>query len=344
MIGEPASILWSAVKALYDSWPPDNEDNATLLSQRLRDLARNADDSGNRLHGNANAVRDAWLDEAGGVFADKIDANGADWSHCGADAARLAGIAERYAAELTRVKQTIIRVITQNEVRYDELRRHSPALAVQFAAAIAAYLRDLVGGEALASESGPGLMDRIKQAAGDAFDSAWTLTFGAGTAGPAIGASGSVLGFSVGYNVALVRDQEGNFWIVNGSSLSLTTPGLGGSAGIGVTAGFDGDNNPIRNGKDLGGESHHGGVTAAGPVGGQVSYDHDTSNGNWSSTTLAGIGTRGVDPEFGRSWNSAKPLTTANALHEGMILGYLASNNPAVFISDTLRDSYKKGN
>lgn len=349
MIGEPSSPLWAAVKAAYDSWPPDNEDNAKRLAEELRGLGDTASDGGRRLCGNANAVRETWLDEAGGVFTDKTTETGEKWSERGAEAVRLAGTVEQYAAELTFVKQTITAVIALNEPRYTTFRLRKPSLAAQLAAAIAEYLRALVGGEAPAARTGePGLLDGIAQVAGKAVDSAWTLAFGAGTTGPAVGASFAVPGATGGLNVAVVRDQHGDFYLVNGSSFSGATPGFGAFAGVGVTSGFESDGSPMLDGRDMGGRSYHVGAGAAEGIGGQISYDYSTNTPNpgdpnakkptSSVTGLGGLGTPGASAEAGLSTGRAVPLTPGSVFRESVLLGNLAVGNPVPFIRDSLDD------
>jgi hypothetical protein len=156
MIPEPSAPLWTAVKARYDSWPPDNEDNARELGLVLRGLGDTATDGGGQLTDKATVVREHWRDEAGGVMGEKIAANGDDWARAGSYAQRLAGVAEQYSTQLTAVKRLIVEVIAANEEQYDKLQFRNRVLAARLAAGIADYLRSLVGGEAT-SETGDGL-------------------------------------------------------------------------------------------------------------------------------------------------------------------------------------------
>jgi len=337
VIGEPSTPLWSAVKALYDSWPPDSEDNASELGRVLQGLGETATMGGDSLRGTAHAVGDVWHDEAGGVLVDKIGANAGAWANVGGDAEHLAGVAQQYAAELTTVKQTIVSVIARNETRYEQLLFSSPAMAMQFAAAIADYLRKLVGGEVPASTSKPGLLDRLRSAAGKLFNDAWTLAFGPGTGGPTIGEGISLpvlgpFGGAGGLSAAIVRDQKGHFYIVNSASLGgAITPDAGAFAGIGVTKSTAHDAN------EMGGLSYHAGGSVSGEVvGGSVSVDKSASGSAISGTGLVGVGTPGIGVEGGLSTSKVIPLTPGNLIHEGTMIGQLLTSNPMPFIMDTL--------
>lgn len=144
MIPEPSTPLWSAVRARYDSWPPDNEDIAGELAWELRDLHDTTSTGSERLRNNANVTRDHWRDEAGGVLSEKVAENAADWANSGSAAQQLASVAERYAADLTAVKQAIVATIGTNEREYELLLLNEPTMAGQFANEIADYLQNLI--------------------------------------------------------------------------------------------------------------------------------------------------------------------------------------------------------
>lgn len=330
MIPEPSSPLWSAVKAMYDSWPPDNEDDAHQLGTVLRRLGDAAFQARSDLHDNAQAVHNAWYDEAGTVMVEKIIENAGDWASVNSYAQHLGRVAEKYANDLVAVKQAIVDTIAKNERQYVELRFRQPFLAIQFAAAIADHFRRMVGGAKPVSGDKPGLMDRIGNALGDAADTAWTLAFGEDTGGPCIGASGSA-GVSGGFSACLVRDPEGNFAIVNSVTGGLApTEVPGGVGGVGVVT----SNAPTVD--KLAGTAGHVGVSAADVAGGSVSYDRALDGSTYAVTGIAGVGAGGVGADAGWTQTKVMPVTPGNVIKEGLMIGSLTTGNPIPFIMNTL--------
>jgi hypothetical protein len=148
----------------YDSWPPDNEDNARELADALTDLGNVAHNANADLDGTARTVSDVWHDEAGGVLATKLTDNSRSWAGIDTSARKLAGTAGDYAMELVDAKHIIIDVIARNEAEYLRLLLNAQTsdLAASFAQGVAAYLRRVVGdGQAMPQHTGGGIFGPI---------------------------------------------------------------------------------------------------------------------------------------------------------------------------------------
>lgn len=232
MIPEPVgSPLWAAVKGFYDSWPPDNEDNAHALADVLKNLAGAASEANTNLSNTAQAVRRSWHDEAGEVMTDKTIANAREWVTINGAAQRLGGMAEQYAADLIAVKHIIIDTIARNEPQYIELlvKMHTRVQAAQLASQLADYLRRLVGGEKPAARNkGGGLLiednANVIAAVSDVLADLSTM----------VGAAGDVLGF-IPTPVTLGLDPVLNVAGIGLQGLALGGHVLAGKAGADVS-------------------------------------------------------------------------------------------------------------
>lgn len=315
MIPEPSSLLWVRVKAIYDSWLPDSEDNARELGSVLRGFGDSAFKGKVDLDHNAYRIHHAWADEAGDVMVQAISENAVQWEMVGRGDQSLPDFVEHYAALLTEVKQAIVGTIAVNEQAYQELlAERDVSSAQQFAESIAEYLRRLVGGEGPASAPKSSLLDKLGDAVGEAFDQAWDFSFGE-TGGPCIGGSSSLMGLGIGASACLVRDQNGDWAIAQSVTTSGTGKVPGGVIGVGKVM----SNAPTVN--DLSGTAVNIGVIAGFEVGGSASLDIGSDSNDepvYAVTGVVGVGIGGTGLGVGLT-NTEVTEVSPGALKDGVL-------------------------
>lgn len=151
-VPEPSSPLWTAVKGIYDSWPPDDEAAAARLAdawQLAVDTVTAAAEGTGRARDGACA---AWQDDGGAELGARVDQYLAKLADLGQRMARLHVRADHYRQELVSAKTNIVDNITENEVVYALLANpvmisgFGPELNLQrdFATMIANHLRDMI--------------------------------------------------------------------------------------------------------------------------------------------------------------------------------------------------------
>ncbi|MEC3975605.1 alpha/beta hydrolase [Amycolatopsis sp. H20-H5] len=158
-LAEPAGPLWTAVKALYDSWPPDSED----VAQQLQDGWRRADvtmtQAGGQLGQVGGVLPGTWQDGAGTVLHGRVNAHVQQVSGLSEGMRHQSVLADRYASTLRATKQTIAQSVESTSPLYAALG--SPQLGVAglamqqiVAARLAEQLKVMVLGEAAALSTG----------------------------------------------------------------------------------------------------------------------------------------------------------------------------------------------
>jgi hypothetical protein len=152
---EPNSPLWSAVKAIDDSWPPDDEVAARDLG---RALGRGADAMARGAQQTGKAGADAlssWLDAAGEKFGSGVDQFTRTASQVDQSIRNVAAHAEKYGQELESAKTTITSTIAANERTHAQMANPlligiGPALQQAHASKIAGDLRKMIDEKAAA--------------------------------------------------------------------------------------------------------------------------------------------------------------------------------------------------
>ncbi|OZM74717.1 hypothetical protein CFN78_00265 [Amycolatopsis antarctica] len=148
-IAEPSNELWAAVKAIDNSWPPDNEDNVRTLAEDWRKAGETAHLAGTELSDARGAAEQAWADQAGQAMGQQINQGTVTLDGQRQGAEQQAAMADRYAQSLIDVKNAIVQVIEVNLPAY--LQMGNPmygaagaAQQQQFAAEIAQRIKALV--------------------------------------------------------------------------------------------------------------------------------------------------------------------------------------------------------
>lgn len=147
MIAEPTSDLWHEVKAIYNAWPPDNEEVAAALSGHLSDFGSAATTGHGDLRQTGRALAAAWPDAAGAIAVGKVGPVADDWSKIAQTSGYLAGAARQYASALTSVKNIITGTIAASEPMYELFKTTSllAPLRHKLVSGLAANFRRLVG-------------------------------------------------------------------------------------------------------------------------------------------------------------------------------------------------------
>jgi hypothetical protein len=152
--------LWSAVKAIDDSWPPDDEvaarDLGKALGRGADAMARGAQQTGKA---GADAVS-SWLDAAGEKFGSGVDQFTRTASQVDQTIRNVAAHAEKYGQELESAKTSITSTIAANERTHAQLANPmlgpvGPALQQAQASKIAGDLRKMI------DEKAAGLADAL---------------------------------------------------------------------------------------------------------------------------------------------------------------------------------------
>jgi hypothetical protein len=159
-IPEPTGPLWSAVKAIHDSWPPDDEVAARAVGGAWRRGADVLDQSATEAGAAGEDVRAAWRDVAGDAFDGRLVSFRQTVGTTREQMLVLAAQGENYAGELEAVKTTITSTIAANEGTFARLAdpRLGPlALPYRqaFATTIANYLQDMVAQRAAGLRAHP---------------------------------------------------------------------------------------------------------------------------------------------------------------------------------------------
>ncbi|WP_424186517.1 hypothetical protein ACOBQX_01515 [Actinokineospora sp. G85] len=172
---EPSGPLWSAVKAIDDTWPPDDEVAALDLGGAW---GRGADAMVQGAHATARAGADAvasWQDTAGGMFGQRVDGFTQAVGRLEVSMRDLATRAEHYGREVESAKSTIVSTIAANESTYALLGNPllgalGPAMRQAFAGAVAGALRSMVDAKAAALRADPVGARARQQPAGQSGD------------------------------------------------------------------------------------------------------------------------------------------------------------------------------
>ncbi|MEV4756028.1 hypothetical protein AB0J86_13070 [Micromonospora sp. NPDC049559] len=159
-VAEPNNELWTAVKAISNPWPPDNEDQVKKLAGDWRRAAQTAQLGGTELNESRRAAQQAWQDQAGQLMGEKIGNGAVALESQRRNAEQQAGRADQYAKALTDVKNAIVHNINLNLPTYLQLGNPmygaaGAARQQQFAADVAAKLQALVAGQAVNAQAPP---------------------------------------------------------------------------------------------------------------------------------------------------------------------------------------------
>lgn len=158
-IPEPSSPLWMVVKAIYDSWPPDDE----VVAQQLGNVwRRGAGELAKAATGTADAgtaAHAAWMDHAGTSFKGRLGEAGRKMDELQQQMHAVGARGDRYAQELVTAKTAITTTIAANEANYALLAgpmfgAMGPALQQGFATQIAHSLQAMIAQKAAALGSG----------------------------------------------------------------------------------------------------------------------------------------------------------------------------------------------
>jgi hypothetical protein len=159
-IPEPNSPLWKAVKAIDDTWPPDDEvvarDLGAALGRGADAMAQGARQTG---RAGADAVA-SWRDMAGDKFGGKVDEFAQSAARVDQSMRGVAAHAERYAGELESAKNSITSTIAANEPTHAQLANPmlgpvGPTLQNAYATQVATDLRAMIDAKAAGLGGGP---------------------------------------------------------------------------------------------------------------------------------------------------------------------------------------------
>jgi putative chitinase len=159
------------VKAIDDSWPPDDEVVARDLGKAL---TRGADAVSNGARQTGGAGADAvasWRDAAGDKFGGRVDEFTRSAGQVDQSMRNVAAHAEKYGGELESAKTGITSTIAANERTHAQLAnpmlgQAGPAMQQAHASKIAADLRAMVDQKAAGLASAPGTATLAGQADG----------------------------------------------------------------------------------------------------------------------------------------------------------------------------------
>jgi hypothetical protein len=163
-VAEPANELWTAVKAIANPWPPDDEDAVAALADDWRKAGETANLAGTELSDQRQAAQQAWGDQAGQTMGQQIGAGTVTLESQRQGAEQQAAMADRYAQALTSVKNAIVQSITTNLPAYLQLGNPmygaaGPAKQQEFARQVAAQLQALVASQTQGMHAPPAAPD-----------------------------------------------------------------------------------------------------------------------------------------------------------------------------------------
>jgi hypothetical protein len=165
-IAEPAGPLWTAVKAIYDAWPVDDEAVAGNVAGAWRTggdaLAQGAEETTQA--GAASLA--AWRDAAGTQFHDRVGTLAANAGGLRQNMANRAAYAEYYGTELASAKSAIVDTIARNEAAYQQLGATAPGQQKAFATEVAVSLQQMIAGKAAALRAYQGESPPVSTVAG----------------------------------------------------------------------------------------------------------------------------------------------------------------------------------
>jgi hypothetical protein len=174
----PSSPLWSAVQAVHDPWPPDDETVARAVGGAWRRggevVAQGARDT------TAASRLVMWSDPSGLAYQGQVDRYAQAASEVEQRMVAIAERGEHYAGELESAKSTITGTIAANEGFYALLGDPllgplGPALQAEFAGLIATYLRGMIAEKAAALRANPAGAPLPAQAPPPPPPEEWTL-------------------------------------------------------------------------------------------------------------------------------------------------------------------------
>lgn len=229
-IAEPSSPLWTAVKAVHDSWPPDDETVAANLATAWRrggDLVNKGAGDASRVGGE---LRTHWYDNAGTAFSGRIDEVAAATAQVAGRMLTFEARGRHYADQLTAAKTSIIDTISANEEMYAFLGNPVfGALGAEFqrwfASSIANDLRDMIAEKAQSLRDNPTGAPPPPPPPGQPGADGWSLSDIGHTALDVIGLIPGLGEVADGANAAWYL-AEGDY-LNAGLSLAAMVPGVG---------------------------------------------------------------------------------------------------------------------
>lgn len=120
-LAEPVSPLWTAVKAIYNPWPPDDEGTAQQLAQAWNRAATTTVRTAEQATGIGGSVLNAWSDTNGSNLNFKVGAHATKLADLSTRMGEQAGAADTYAVALATAKSAIHDTIAANEPTYTML-------------------------------------------------------------------------------------------------------------------------------------------------------------------------------------------------------------------------------
>ncbi|SEF37622.1 hypothetical protein SAMN05421837_114183 [Amycolatopsis pretoriensis] len=163
-VAEPANELWTAVKAIANPWPPDDEDQVADLADDWRKAGETANLAGTELSDQRQAAQQAWSDQAGQAMGQNIGKGAVTLESQRQGAEQQAAMADRYAQALTSVKNAIVQAVNANLPAYLQLGNPMYGAAGQakqqeFARQVAAQLQALVAAQTQGMHAPPAAPD-----------------------------------------------------------------------------------------------------------------------------------------------------------------------------------------
>ncbi|WP_406631894.1 hypothetical protein [Amycolatopsis sp. WGS_07] len=145
MIEPPhGTLLWSAIEAFSDTWPPDNEETAQELARQIREFLKTADTGRASIHNVEGRIQGSWKDPAGDTMADKLAGTTNSWGRVAELLGAQAGLVEGYAAKLIRVKTAIRDTVVSREPEFEALASSNVQQAAELAAALALEFKSMI--------------------------------------------------------------------------------------------------------------------------------------------------------------------------------------------------------
>lgn len=159
-VAEPDNELWTAVKAISNPWPPDDEEEVARVADDWRKAGETADLAGTELYRARQASEQAWRDQGGDVMAGRLSGGVVTLESQRQGAEQQAALADRYAQALINVKNAIVHTINTNLPVYLQLGNPlygAVGLAQQqaFAHLIARQLQEMVAAQTQGLQAPP---------------------------------------------------------------------------------------------------------------------------------------------------------------------------------------------
>ncbi|MEC3976284.1 WXG100-like domain-containing protein [Amycolatopsis sp. H20-H5] len=148
-IPEPASALWTAIKQVSNSWPPDSEEVAGRLTDAWGRMSTTVSHAATGVSQAGAAAGAAWQDQAGGALDTSVGTHARQLGQLAQGGQRVAAAAAGYAKQLVAVKNKITDTVRANETLYN-LLSFPPLTGFrdQLVSTLAGRLRQMVEGAA----------------------------------------------------------------------------------------------------------------------------------------------------------------------------------------------------